>query len=69
MLNQNCIVITYKPIGYPIGPVSKLYEDNKATIKIVLKYRITTQSRSIDILITTLYDIHIQTTFDTGDIK
>ena len=55
VLDQNWIRDFFRSIGYPIGPPSKVYEDNQATIKIVLAHIITPQCILLDVLIT---DIH-----------
>ena len=47
-------------IGYPIGPPSKLNEENQETIKIVMPDRITTQARPLDVLITALHELHLR---------
>ena len=56
-------------IGYPIGPPSKLYEDNQATIIRVLVDIITPQSRPLDFLITALHEIHLIKTYDMVDTR
>ena len=33
VLDQNWIRDLFRSIGYPIGPPSKIYEDNQATIE------------------------------------
>ena len=60
VLDQNWIRDFFRPIGYPIGPPSKIYEDNQATIKTVLADIITTQSRPLDVLITAIHELHIR---------
>ena len=47
----------------------KIYEDNQATIKIVLVDRITPQSRPIDTLIAALHDVHLRKTFEIVDTR
>ena len=64
MLYQNWIRNFYISIGYPIGTLSKLYEDNQAKIKIVLEYRITPKVRPLDVLINALDKIHLCKKFD-----
>ena len=51
----------------PIVLPSALYKDNKETIKRVLSDSITTQSRPLDIVITSIHDIHIRKRIDTVD--
>ena len=70
VLDKNWIRKFYISIGCPIGTPSKLYEDNKETIKVVLVDRITPQSSIIVIPITDLHKLHIHNTFyilDTDD--
>ena len=69
MLDKNCIRNFFRLIGYPIGPSSNLYEDNQATIKIVLVYSITPQYRPLNLLITTLREICLCKTFDMVDTR
>ena len=69
MLDKNCIRNFFRLIGYPIGPSSNLYEDNQATIKIVLVYSITPQYRPLNLLITTLCGICLCKTFDMVDTR
>ena len=59
VLDQNWIRNFLRSIGYPILISSKLYEDKKSRIKSVLENRITPQVRSLDVLITALYELHI----------
>ena len=59
VLDQNLIIGFFRSIGYPIRPPSKLYEDNQATIKIILADRITPQSRPIDVLIASLHKLYL----------
>ena len=59
MLYQNLIRNFFRPIGYPIVPPSKLYEDNQAKIKRVLEEMINPQVRPLGILITAIHKIHI----------
>ena len=66
VLDQNCIRDFFISIGYLIGPPSKLYEDNQATIKIVLADRITHQARTIDFLITSLHELHLRKKLNGG---
>ena len=47
----------------------KLYEDNQATIKRFLAYRIASQAGPLDILITALCELHLRKTFEIVDIK
>ena len=53
----------FRSIGYPIGPPSKNYQNNQATIKILMVYRITPQARPIDVLIAACFPSYI---FDGG---
>ena len=55
VLDQNWIRDFFRSIGYPIGPPSKIYEDNQATIKIVLVDIITPQARLLGVLITAIH--------------
>ena len=57
VLDQNWIRNFYRPIGYPIGPPSKLYEDKEATIKRVLAERITTQLIPLNVRVTGLHEL------------
>ena len=56
-------------IGFPICQPTPTYEDNQATIKQVLKDRITPQARPIDVLITSLHEHHARGTFAIADCK
>ena len=67
VLDQNWTRNFFWSIGYPIGPRSKLYKDNQATIKILLVKRITPQSRPINVIIITLHEIYFQKTFEMVD--
>ena len=67
VLYQNWIRYLFRSIGYPIGPPSKLYGDNQATVKIVLAYRITPQDRPLYFLITALHEIHLRKIFEMVD--
>ena len=69
VLYQNCIINFFRSIGYPIGPPSKLYEDNQATIKRFLADRIIPQSIPLGILITDLHEIHLRKKFDMVDTR
>ena len=69
LLDQNWIIDFSMRIGYPIGTSSKLYEDNQATIKIVLTDRITLQARPLNILITVLHEIHLRKNFNMVDTR
>ena len=69
VLDKNWIRNFYKSIGYPIGPPSKIYEDNQAIIKRVLAERITPQARPIDILITALHELHLRKTSEMLDTR
>ena len=59
VLDQNWIRNFFILMDYPIGSPSKLYEDNKVTIKGVLWDTITHQSRHIDVIITALHKLHL----------
>ena len=63
VLDHNHIRYLFRSIFYPIGSPSELYEDNQATIKIVLEDIITPKSRPIDVLITALRELHLRKTF------
>ena len=67
MLDQNWTIYFFRSFGYPIGPPSKIYEDNQATIKIVLADIITTQTRPLDVLITAIHELHLRNFFDMVD--
>ena len=55
VLYKNWVIKFYISIGYPIGYPSKLYENNQATIKRLLKDIITVQDRPLEFLITTIH--------------
>ena len=63
VLDHNHIRYFFRSIIYPIGSPSEIYEDNQATIKIVLEDIITPKSRPIDVLITALRELHLRKTF------
>ena len=67
MLDQNWIRDFFRPIGYPIVPPPKIYEDNQETIKRVLADRITPQARPLDVLIADFHQIHLRKTFEIVD--
>ena len=67
MLHRNRIGKFYLSISYPIGPPSKLYEDNQAPIKMLLSKIIPFQSRTPKILVTDLHDHHIHKHLDMLD--
>ena len=69
VLDQSCIRDFFISIGCPIGPPSKLYEDNQAKIKRVLSDIIKTQSRPLGVLITALRELHLIKTFDMVDTR
>ena len=69
VLDKNWIRNIFRLIGGPIGHPSKIYEDNQETIKRVLVYRITPQSRPLDVLITSLHELHLQKTFEMVDTR
>ena len=69
LLYQNWIRNFHRSIGYPIGPPSKLYEDNQVTIKILLADRITPLARHPNVLITALHDIRLLNTFEMVDTR
>ena len=48
----------------PIGPPSKLYEDNQATIKIFLAKIITPQAIHIDAQIAAIHELHPRKNWD-----
>ena len=58
LLDQNWIIDFFRSIGYPIGPPSKLYDDNQVTIKRVLVDRITPRYIPLDFLITAINELH-----------
>ena len=59
VLDQNWIRNFFIKIVYQIGPPLNVYEENQATIKIVLADMITPQARPIDILTTALHEHHL----------
>ena len=63
VLYQNWIKNFYRSIGFPIGPPSKLYKDNQATIKRVLEEIITTQAIHLNVLISALHELHTSKKF------
>ena len=63
VLDQNWIRDLFISIGYPIGPTSKLYEENQAKVKRVLEDRIITQARPLNVLITSLHELHLRKIF------
>ena len=69
VLDQNWIRKFFRSIGYPIGPPSKIYEENQAKVRRVLVDRITPQSRTPDVLITYIHEIHIRKIFDMVDTR
>ena len=69
LLDQNFIRNFFRSIGYPIGPPSKLYPYNQATIKIFLADRITPQARPLGGLITDIHKFHLRKTFDMVDTR
>ena len=69
MLDQNWIGNFYRSIGYPIVTPSKLYEDIRSKIKIVLAYRINTQARPLDTMSTALHELHLRKAFDMVDTR
>ena len=60
VLDQIWIRDFFRSVGYPIGPPSKLYEENRAKIKIVLAYIITPQTRPLNVIITALHKLHFR---------
>ena len=58
VLYKNWIRDLFISICYPIGPPSKIHEENQATIKRLMLDRITLQARPIDVLITTIHELH-----------
>ena len=48
----------------PIGPPSKIYEDEQATFKISLTKIINNQARPLDVLITDLHEIYLTYIFE-----
>ena len=67
--DQNWIRNFFRSIDYPIRPPPILYQDNQATIKKFLADRITPQDRTLDFLITALYELHIRKTFEIMDTR
>ena len=69
VLYKNWFRDFFRPVGYPIGPPSELYENNQATIKRVLANIITTQYRPLDVLITAIHKILLRKTFEMVDTR
>ena len=69
VLDQNWIRDLFRPIGYPIGPPSKLYEENQVTIKIVLVDIINPQDRPIEFLINALHELCLRKIFEMVDTR
>ena len=69
LLDQNWSRNLFRSIGYPIGPLLKLHQDNQATIKRVLMDRITTKSRPIEVIIISLHELHIRKKFNMADTR
>ena len=69
MLDQNYIRNFFISIGFPIRPLSKLYEDDLKTIKMFLVYRITPYARPLNVLITDLRSFHLCKTFYMVDTR
>ena len=69
VLDQNWIRDFFISIGYPIGPPSKIYEENQATIKILMADRITPQSRPLGVLIIALHELHLRKIFEMVDTR
>ena len=69
MLDQNWIRYFFRSIGYPIVFLTKIYEDKKSKIRIVLIDIITPQARSINVLITALHELHPRKTLEMVDKK
>ena len=63
VLDQNWIRDFFRSIDYHVGPPSKLYENNQATIKRLMVERMTPKSIPIDVLITDLHELHLSKTF------
>ena len=63
VIDQNLIRNFFRPIGYPIFPPLKLYEDKQATINEVVANIIAPQAIPLDILITALHELHLQKIF------
>ena len=68
-LDQNWTRNLSKSIVYPIGPQSKLYEDNQATIKITLADRFTQKSIPLNVLIAAIHELHLRKIFDMVDTR
>ena len=56
-------------IGFPLSKPTPTYEDNQATIKQVLKDRITPEARPLDVLITGLHEHKLRGTFSIHDCR
>ena len=69
VLDKNCIRDFFISIGYPMGPSSKIYEENQATIKRVLVDRITPQAIHIGALIPALHELRLRKTFEMVDTR
>ena len=69
VLYQNWIRNFCRAIGYPIGNLSKLYDENKVTIKRLFADRIKPQYRPLGVLITDIHNHHIWKTFGMVDTR
>ena len=63
VLDKKCIRDLFISIGYPIGPPSKLYEDNQEIIEILLADIIIPQGVPLDVLITAIHELHLRKYF------
>ena len=69
MLDKNWIIYLLGSIGYPIGHPYKIYEDNQVTIKRAMADRIAPQARPLDVLITSLHELHLRKIIDMVDTR
>ena len=69
MIAQNWIKHYFRSFGYSIGTPSKIYEDNRAKIKILLLDIVTHQAIPLGVIITALHELHPQKTFEMVDTR
>ena len=60
VLDKNWVRNFNVSIGYPIGPPSKLYQDNQSTNKRVFMDIITPQHRPLYFMITAIHEIYLR---------
>ena len=67
--NTFCIHNFLLSIGSPISRPTPTYEDNQATIKQVLKDRLTPQECPVDVLVCSLHEHQLRGTFTLDDCR